>query len=857
MIKRPLLWMLVAYCAGICFSGRPLPVATAVFFIYLTGGILYYKKPSIRRLLRKNNRFLVYLLAALLLGCLLAWNQQKPYKIDGKLLVRQDATVHGTVVSIERSGDGERVLLKDAVMELGDEVYCEGKILLWTSSAAGVRLGNRITSYGKASPLNKAENKGQFDEWTYRRAEWVACRFTSEKLEITDVRVHYIRQWFMEVRNRLEEIYFQILPEKHAGILDAILLGNRTLLEDETKTLYSRNGIAHILAISGLHISLLGMGLYTLLRRYGSPLLITAVLTVLLLVFYGFLTQFGISTARAVGMLILAMAAKLLGRSYDSRTAAAICAFGVLLIQPMQLYQAGFLLSYAAAFGISYAAGELRKMKLDGGIKGEKKTRYTGVSLSLKLRFKEDCRETLRKLRAVILSGVSVQLITIPIILNTYYELPVCSLPVNLFVVPLLSVLVLLGMTAGPIALLSFRTGRFLAGGVYYILEFYEWLCERTAQLPAPVFLYGKPEPVRIFLYYTVIVGFFLLAAQLGKRYQRNKNRKHIYRRYSVLILLLLPVVLIKIPLKELKIDFLSVGQGDCCVIQSPEQRSYLVDCGSLDVNETGRYRLTPFLKSEGISELEAVFLSHMDADHVKGVVELMETLPDSPAEYSGTFVKKQESYHGDVLIRKLIFTAAANEEDTCSELKLLAERKGIEVLSIAAGDFIQDGELLLQCLFPEKRQQFTTQNAASMILLLRYGGVEFYLTGDTEREGEEAVQKSLSLRTVQSSVTEKDNFLNINPITFRILKVAHHGSKNASSQEFLSALLPDVAVISCGRNNRYGHPHAELLERLDTTGCISYITAKQGMIRIRVKKRKERTRIAFWSFSKTLMCAD
>lgn len=855
MIKRSLLWVLAAYCIGIVFRDRLKWMLWAVLFsCVILGYAILRRKCSVsflrdhgnfrrvcryagirrygygritprrkrrkellsgervQRFVQEEKYFLMILLPALLAGAILGKMQAADYPIDAVLVEKTAAFAEGRIRSITETESGYRMELNHISVDLNrlaveeQSEYTKGRLLVYCGSAEGLKIGNYIRLEGRAVPFAEPENAGQFDERAYYRAERMCCKFNADKIVVLNDSVDEIREWCRVIRSRLDSVYEEILPQKHAGIVSAILLGDKAELDADTKALYQKNGIAHILAISGLHVSLLGAGLFALIRKCGSPLIPAAATTMLILIFYGCLTEFSVSTQRAVGMLVIAMFAKILGRSYDSRSACALCGLFILVVNPMQLYQTGFQLSFAAAFGISYFGRELERMKLNKG------------------------KTVAEKLKLSILSGMTTQLITAPIILNSFYELPVYAMFLNLPVVGLLSAVVLLSILAGGAGIFSYSFGKFLAGGVYVILEFYESLCELVEKLPCPIWLYGKPQGWRIFAYFAVLVLFFAIVAKIGKRYQYHP-RQHRYRRWAFSVLCLLPLVFVGTrSADDCVVDFISVGQGDCSVIRTENGSTYLSDCGSSSVTSVGEYRLKPWLKYHGISKLEAVFLSHPDSDHTNGVLELLEktNLPE-------------DWYRGEIQIKNLVLPAAYREEVEAvvdveksvewfgeggqSEEKgfvsiyKLARKNGIPVLWFDTGDKVKEDGLAFTCLHPDEDYPAYDTNDASMVLMLECQNTVILFTGDIGIDGEEHVLSRLD---------DKKTL---------VLKVAHHGSKNSTSEAFLEVAQPEAAVISCGKNNSFGHPHEETLERLQRVESEVVSTPESGTVTVRINE--------------------
>ena len=308
----------------------------------------------------------------------------------------------------------------------------------------------------------------------------------------------------------------------------------------------------------------------------------------------------------------------------------------------------------------------------------------------------------------------------------------------------------------------------------------------------------------------------------------------------------------------ELQVTFLDVGQGDCIFLQTENGDSYLTDGGSSSVSKVGKYRMIPFLKYQGASQIKAVFVSHADSDHCNGIAELLEQ-----AELEG------------IRVENLVLTDLADEcrSEGYEELVELAGQNGITVQFLHEGQQLQDGELLFQCLHPSKGYRAEDLNETSMVLLVTYREFSMLLTGDVQGAGEEHLtqelqdwkepgvtqmqdvirisgeeesmeeesieEQSIEDERIEEQIEEKrsQNKMGANhaETELTVLKVAHHGSKNSTSEEFLKAANPKLAIISCGEGNRYGHPHEETLERLEKADVPWFCTKDYGAITVTV----------------------
>ena len=220
----------------------------------------------------------------------------------------------------------------------------------------------------------------------------------------------------------------------------------------------------------------------------------------------------------------------------------------------------------------------------------------------------------------------------------------------------------------------------------------------------------------------------------------------------------------------------------------------YFIDGGSSDVSDVGKYRIEPFLKSQGVKTLDYVFISHGDTDHMSGIEELL------------------ENQRLGIRIRNLVLPPDRVQDDALKKLAVKAAKKNTRVVVMDAGDRMTEGNFRLSCKAPTAAYKGETGNAASMVLEAEYGDFDMLFTGDVEGEGEKLLEQG-GLRR------------------YDVLKVAHHGSKNSSSRAFLEQTLPVTAWISSGIDNRYGHPHKETIEKLEETGSRIYGTQECGAV--------------------------
>jgi|GEM_PF-627476 len=685
------------------------------------------------------------------------------------------------------------------IMEEGSE---------WLPACA---IGNRVRVYGTFYLFESAGNPGQFDAKEYYHGKGLFASVRAKKAEILSEEVRALGQALFLLRLKLHETLEILYPPEKAGLLAAMLLGDKELLVEDIKELYQQNGISHILAISGLHISLLCMGFFRFLRHF-LPIRAATFLAVVFLAFYVLFTGAGTSSLRAGIMCIVLLAGKLLHRDYDLLSSLSFAAILVSLLRPQDVVSAGFLLSFGAVIGIALAQEILSAVQEVG-------------------RFGE-----------ALVFGTVLQLMTIPISLWFFYELAPYSILLNLIIIPLASFVLVGGLLSVVTGLFIPGAAQFFSGGVYLILSFYEWLGNLMQKLPYSYVLLGRPAVRRVVVYYLVFgVAIWLLTRKTegGGRSRENPEDKIMavvseiskdvigQKRLLLgkscvffggvtvcLLLLLLPEK------KSFSLSFLDVSQGDGIVLQTETGRVLLFDGGSTDVKGVGGYRISPFLKQQGLALIDTVSVSHMDSDHYSGVMELLTDMPvyEGRAEYLRT-------YDGNIGICEVVLPQISEPSEEYLELVALCTEKQVAVRYVSAGDKLwREENLLLECLSPVAAQ--TSENDTSLVFLLQTPEVVVWLMGDAGVSAEETMLKRLGGAEgfVRQRLADR----------FCILKAGHHGSKTSTGEAFVSFLEPDMSVISCGYKNSYGHPHAEVVRRLAAHGSEVYRTDVSGCIRVK-----------------------
>ncbi|MBE5860129.1 MAG: DNA internalization-related competence protein ComEC/Rec2 [Butyrivibrio sp.] len=657
----------------------------------------------------------------------------------------------------------------------------EGLLMLYLTEGQEVPAYGRVIKVrGKCMAFQNATNPGEFDSKSYYRILKISYRIVD--VRILDVRgsADVYKESLYKIKTGLEESLEKCMDEKDAGVMEAILLGDKNKLDDEIKDSYKRNGIIHIIAVSGLHISIIGFGLYKLLRRMSLHTFFSALLSIFIMYSYGVMCGMSTSAYRAIFMFVAKVLADVIGRTYDMLSAMALCAILILIEQPLYLSHSGFLMSFGAIIGIGYVLPALPEWLREGRLK-------------------------------IFSAGTAITLVNLPVYTSFYYTFPVISAILNILVLPLMSLLILFGLATAFAGCLVIGLGKVFAVIVHFILSWFMVCCLAGEQIYGSTWYVGHSEKIQVFIYLLCLFIFvFFNEYRIKPVHEWLKTKPKKLRKaagYLRYVAIAAGLVILCIRIKQpLTITFIDVGQGDGIVLETPDA-NYLIDGGSTSKKNLGKYQLIPFLAYEGIGKLDAVILTHEDEDHLSGIIELFEDMSKN---------------RGSIQVKNLILPDIADESkgENYKKLEEYAKNLNIAISYIGRGDKINSGYLYMKCLGPVSGMQTDEPNAYSTVMYVKLRSFKALFTGDVEKEGQSSLKSYIK--------RDMEEFENIT-----LLKVAHHGSRYTTDEEFLNMIKPKIAVISCGVNNKYNHPHRELLKRLGDAGSSIYTTAENGAITV------------------------
>lgn len=737
-MKRPVLYWVVVFLLGEVLC-RLLPIGLVIF----TGITVFLIYGVTRKHLWREKRLQLLGIVFFLLGvfCMQQWKDmsQECNNVQGEWI-----SFVGTVYAKKETEWYTQYTVKGRTI---NEVPCSVRMLVRLETSEEILLGSVIKGEGKVSTFNGATNPGGYDEKAYQNGNGVLLKITEANVTEVYTPSFAWRDKLFRLQKDIVCVYEQLFEAKNASLATAMVLGDKQNLDMDVKELYQRNGIAHLIAISGLHIAMIGGMLYQFLRKFTGSYPFAAAIGATFIVCYGVMTGLSGATMRAIIMLVVSIGADICGRKYDGITAIALALFVMLIGNPYQFTQVGFLLSFGAVIGIAV------------------------INPIWKLRFPK-----LPKVLDGFLVSVSVQLVITPILLYYFYELPLYGIFLNMVVVPMMSWLLFLlilcaviGSVSVEIAFLPAR----LSDGIFYL---YEMLCRFSETIPGHTLCTGRPSLWWMILYYLLLALFVWSGYRVGTRFIIPA---------SVAFFVLFATFLLP---SKLLVCMFDVGQGDSIYIRTSGHAHILVDGGSSTKSQIGAYVLKNGLKYHGANHLDYVFITHMDSDHYSGIMELLEEQL--------------------VPIDNLVLPAIANPDESYQELEQLAHVKGCQVYYMKRGDVLSLDGVIFRCLNPEVKE-YADKNKGSIVMQMTYEEFDLLLTGDADETVERDIQndivKPLEVLKVAhhgSATSSSESFLREIAPAVSVISVGEKNRYGHPAQEVMERLSQYAQKIYLTKNS-------------------------------------------------------
>lgn len=774
MIRRPMLFavcgctaaVVVSYYAGMVAAAAAVCGAACVMILHGKG---------------RKRRIAALLLVFYCLGSASFWHAERTLTAEASLLAGN--SVCGEIIDCEeKTTSAGEPYLQMTVHTGSGRVLCKsyGNCRIEGIAAEGCTAEIR----GKLKDPNGRRNPGCFDYALYLRSQGVTKTMTCDAVTVFPVRpfreapLSYIRNRVYLAREGFIRRLTSQTDQATGALIRAVLFGDKGGLDGNVLETFQKNGTAHILAVSGLHIGII-YGFFLKLWRWRRGWAFLTFNTAFF-VLYAAAAGFSPSVTRAVIMVLLHIAAGIRNRRYDLANAAFLVLIGVILRNPYMVFHAGFQMSFLAVLSLTLVLPYMKRF-------------YSGVFLA----------------------SAAVQVGLGPFMIYSFNYLSMLAVVINVPVVALTGLIV-------PLALVSMALSPFslllpVASALKFICSALIRLNAVTQMDGVSTFQIPSPPLWLLAVYYLCLLLFATEEGRLGLLRAARKGRYILNMLVLILVLSAGFAAFASDGFEDCDITFVDVGQGDCVCVRTEggffgKDRCYLFDGGGSADYNVGKSVLREYLLKNGISHVDGAFVTHLHTDHYKGICELSQLgMVDRIYVYEANRLRKDSIMEETGLpADRIIYLGAGN--------------------AVKLNDIHKSNSVYVEILYPTSCSDAeysrmiandTDENLLSLVFKVTFSGkrgdTDVLITGDLGEEGEKA--------------------LDVSKLQSEILKVGHHGSKTSTTDAFLAAVQPDIAVIQVGKNNLYGHPTSETLKRLADSGAAVYRNDLMGAVGIEMGK--------------------
>ena len=546
------------------------------------------------------------------------------------------------------------------------------------------------------------------------------------------------------------------MPKRTANLLLGILIGERDNIQEDIIESFRTANLSHILAVSGAHTSYIILGITYLISKSKTPKRIGYIITIINLLIFIIITGASYSVVRACIMAIVVIGAKICYRKENFFTSICISLIIILIQNPFAINDIGLKLSFMGTTGIVIFNKSI-------------------TNFFIKLKIKQ-------KIAEVLSVTFSAQLMIMPITILNFNTISLTFFISNILASPLLGIIIIFGFISIFISSILNPISKILFLILHIFLELLILVSKVTEKIPGSSILVKTPNILFAIVYYILILFFnyfFVIKQNPTRRFHKKiikiitiKNIKNAFKVIAVVFLIMLLLTkIVRIINPTLKIYFIDVGQGDSTLIVTPKNKKILIDGGEGKTNVLFQYLL-----DRRINKIDYIIISHFDSDHCNGLIEIIEKMR----------------------VENIVMSKQSKESEEYKKILEIIKQKNIKVSSVKAEDkIIIEKNLYIKILNPAEKFEFQDLNNNAIVAKLVYKNFSMLFTGDIEKAEENLAKKYK------------------NELKSTILKVAHHGSKTSTSEEFLKYVEPQIALIGVGENNKFGHPNQITIEKL------------------------------------------
>ena len=684
------------------------------------------------------------------------------------------------------------------------------KLIMYLAKDINFLTGDIVYVKGEFSTADSKRNYGGFDYNKYLKQSKIFGIIQAEeciKISKQEDLYSFLENIRYKFIIKIESLY----NNENAGFLKNLLFGKTDGLTDDIKYSFRDSSLSHVLAISGMHVTYVVIGIKFVLDKIVKSKKFKNNLLIFFIIFFSFITGNSVSGIRACIMGVMSIFANNFERKNNFYFSLIYSFLIIILFNPYNIYNIGLWLSYMGSLGIVCFSSFFKKY------------------IYKKINFKKKINIIFQKIREYIIENFvvtfSAQILIFPIMMYVFNTISISFFISNILVSFFVGPLLILGYAS---VLLSFINFPFIKLIVYVtetLIVIVVKISEICSKLPFSKIYVITPNIIMVFVYYGIVFGliyfsfkkrFYFFRLIISKSFLKKELRKIIdkilfFKKYIFILFIIVSVILFQIKLNShsmFQINFVDVGQGDCTYIKTFSGKNIIIDGGegNTEKYDYGENIVLPYLLDREVKKIDYLIISHADSDHIGGLFAIIE----------------------NIKIDKILIGIQPQISEQYVELLEISKDKNIKLVELKAGDRLNlEKEIYLEVLWPKENDfiELNTLNNNSLVFKISYKKFSILFTGDIEEIAEKEILKLYE---------NNKSFLNAT-----ILKVAHHGSKTSTCLEFLKSVNPKIVLIGVGKNNNFGHPSKSVINRLKDNNVQIYRTDYNGEINIIFSKNR------------------
>ena len=667
--------------------------------------------------------------------------------------------------------------------------------------------GDKIFITGEFQEPQGMRNEGGFNYKEYLKSLNIYGSVKAKNIKVIEQNKGNIFMNFTyKISDEIKENIEEFMGEKYSGLLIGLLLGDSSKIDENMEENFKITSLTHILAVSGAQVSYIIVAMYSLLKRK-IGIQKTRVVIIASLIFYTALTGFSPSIVRAGIMGIILMISGLVFRKNDIINSIAISLFFMLVYNPFLLENVGLQLSYLGTIGIIGFNKTIILILKNIQIRNRKWKYKINRKLIL----------LISKIKEILAVTMSASLAVVPVMIYHFNLFGTYFLITNLLASIIIGPITLLGTLLVIISFISINIAKILSYILKFLIDILLFISSFSKLPISKIYIPTPKIPFIIIIYLSLIISLFIYKVFHERnpnttilrvrnllalvKYKFKQNRDDVIKKI-IIISIIISLCMIFIP-RDLQINFVDVGQGDSTFIITPKNKTILIDGGGSNTGsfDVGENTLLPYVLDKGYNKIDLMIISHFDSDHVGGLLTILE----------------------EIKVEKILIAKQEEQSENYKRFLNIVKEKNIPVIIGKEGDKINiEKDLYLDILFPESEQiEENVINNNSLVFNMHYNNFSMLFTGDIEEIAEKRIIE----------ITNKSR------LKADIIKIPHHGSKTSSTRELLERVLPKIALIGVGKDNLFGHPSSETIDKLDELEIKTYRTDINGEIMINVNK--------------------